>query len=49
MGLNCVYIFGALFWIGWHDLECEIWYVAVVVCVKQCQSLHVSLKQARLA
>jgi len=46
--VNYVYMFGALFWIAWHELD-VVWYVVLVfACVKQCQSVQFSSKQAGL-
>jgi len=45
LGLNYVYMFGALFWIVWHELECEFGYV-VVVCVRETMPESACLTQA---
>jgi len=48
LGLNYVYMFGALFWIVCHELECEFGYV-VVVCVCETVPKSACLTQASQA
>jgi len=49
LGLNYVHMFGGIFSIVWHGLECGLDFVAGVYVLKQCRILQFSLKRARLA